>query len=113
MSRSLLQADEHTALWFALRVRNHGNKEMNLTELNGYTMKLTARHQRSDRDPIVVETSEYVSPGVAWMRPALDEPGKWTCSAAIEKDGVVVGNPFSVTLTVKKGELLRDSTVRS
>ena len=30
MSRSLLQADEHTALWFALRVRNHGNKEMNL-----------------------------------------------------------------------------------
>eukprot|EP00908_Phaeocystis_cordata_P022618 Transcript_5039.p1 GENE.Transcript_5039~~Transcript_5039.p1 ORF type:complete len:112 (+),score=37.75 Transcript_5039:141-476(+) len=111
MSRSLLQADEHTELWFALRVRNHGNKEMNQTELNGYTMKLTARHQRSDCNPIVVETSFLA--GVAWMRPALDEPGKWTCSAAIEKDGVVVGNPFSVTLTVKKGELLRDSTLRS
>ena len=70
----------------------------------GFSIKLTARHQRSGREklePAQDPRRLLGGDGVAWWQPTLDESGAWVCSAAVVgKDGATVCKPWSVTLTV-------------
>ena len=94
---------QDTALWLAVHVLNHDHKVMKSDELRkgGFLIRLTAQHRPSGRE-VIISSSHLLAGDVAWLQPALDEPGEWVCTVAVvNKDGAtVMGSPWHVTLTV-------------